>query len=104
MTFTTEQYNILAKYDGELERVQTTRTFRNLSDKAVAEIAGVWHAATNTRLRTYTCGQCKFNLLRRVAEAYCKDKEQRLADARTIAEKPREKPKTRKVSTKKTKA
>lgn len=104
MTFTTEQYNILAKYDGELERVQTTRTFRNLSDKAVAEIAGVWHAATNTRLRSYTCGQCKFNLLRRVAEAYCKDKAQHLADARTIAVESTEKPKARKVSTKKTKA
>lgn len=104
MTFTNEQYNILAKYDGELERLQTTRTFRNISDKAVAEIAGVWHAATNTRLRTYTCGQCKFNLLRRVAEAYCKDKAQRLADARAIAEKSTEKTKTRKVSTKKAKA
>lgn len=95
MKFNDEQFNTLAQYDAELERILNTRTARNVSDKMVQTIAEIWHAVTRLPKRSYTCSTCRYNLLRRVAEAYRADK------ATREGEKSNETPKTTKRATKK---
>lgn len=90
MTFTKEQFEVLAKYEQNFNEVLDQRVARNIGDRASTEIAEIWHSVNHTPLRKYICAQCRYNLLRLVGTAYRKDKAERADKARTAAEKSNE--------------
>lgn len=73
MTFTKEQITILAQYEHFFDDALDRKVVRNCGDRAANAIGEIWHTATNTRLKKYTCAQCRYNLLRQVGMAYRRD-------------------------------
>ena len=77
MIFTDDQFATLAEYEQNFNEVLNQRVARNIGDRATATLAEIWHTATKTPKRKYSCAQCRYNLLRQLGSAYRKDKAER---------------------------
>lgn len=106
MIFTDEQFEYLSQFEQNFNEVLDQRVARNIGDRATAQVAEIWHTVTGTPKRKYSCAQCRFTLLHRVGSVYRQDKAERTKAENTAkeAEKPNNKTKSGKVSTRKRKA
>lgn len=101
MTFTTEQMEVLAQYEGALRRAHYSRYCNALPKAAYNTLADIYDAAAGTKVqRNPNCQSCLFFLLDRLGAAYFAQKaiaEETAAleaEAAALAELQEEKPKT----------
>lgn len=80
MILTNEQFEFLSLYEERFNEVLNQRVYRNLPDKTISKMAEIYHTATQTPQRGYSCMQCRFNFLKRLATLYTAEK-----NARTVA-------------------
>ena len=77
MTFTKEQMEVLAKYEPYFFTATKANYTRNPGRVALQEMHGIFKSATNSAIRLNTgCGHCIYSLVKAVAVAYYKDKEE----------------------------
>ena len=77
MTFTKEQMEALAKYEPYFFTATKANYTRNPGRVALQEMHGIFKSATNSAIRLNTgCGHCIYSLVKAVAVAYYKDKEE----------------------------
>ena len=77
MTFTKEQMEELAKYEPYFFTATKANYTRNPGRVALQEMHGIFKSATNSAIRLNTgCGHCIYSLVKAVAVAYYKDKEE----------------------------
>ena len=77
MTFTKEQVEALAKYEPYFFTATKANYTRNPGRVALQEMHGIFKSATNSAIRLNTgCGHCIYSLVKAVAVAYYKDKEE----------------------------
>ncbi len=77
MTFTKEQMEALAKYEPYFHTATKANYTRNPGRVALQEMHGIFKSATNSAIRLNTgCGHCIYSLVKAVAVAYYKDKEE----------------------------
>lgn len=77
MTFTKEQMEALAKYEPYFHTATKANYTRNPGRVALTEMHGIFKSATGSAIRLNTgCGHCIYSLVKAVAVAYYKDKEE----------------------------
>ena len=77
MTFTKDQMEALAKYEPYFFTATKANYTRNPGRVALQEMHGIFKSATNSAIRLNTgCGHCIYSLVKAVAVAYYKDKEE----------------------------
>ena len=77
MTFTKEEMEILSKYEQYFHTATKANYTRNPGRVALQEMHGIFKSATNSAIRLNTgCGHCIYSLVKAVAVAYYKDKEE----------------------------
>lgn len=77
MTFSKEEMEILSKYEQYFHTATKANYTRNPGRVALTEMHGIFKSATNSAIRLNTgCGHCIYSLVRAVAVAYYKDKEE----------------------------
>ena len=77
MTFTKEQMEALAKYEPYFFTATKANYTRNPGRVALQEMHSIFKSATNSAIRLNTgCGHCIYSLVKAVAVAYYKDKEE----------------------------
>lgn len=77
MTFTKDQMEILAKYEDYFHTATKANYTRNPGRAGLTEMHGIFKSATNSAIRLNTgCGHCIYSLVKAVAVAYYKDKEE----------------------------
>ena len=77
MTFTKDQMEALAKYEPYFFTATKANYTRNPGMVALQEMHGIFKSATNSAIRLNTgCGHCIYSLVKAVAVAYYKDKEE----------------------------
>ncbi len=77
MTFTKEQMEALAKYEPYFFTATKANYTRNPGRVALQEMHGIFKSATDSAIRLNTgCGHCIYSLVKAVAVAYYKDKEE----------------------------
>ena len=77
MTFTDDQFATLSQYERVFKQALDQQVGRAISDRDVTIIANIYHEATQTPRRNYSCAICRYNLLRRCGSAYRRDKRER---------------------------
>ena len=77
MTFTNEEMEILSKYEQYFHTATKANYKRNPGRVALQEMHSIFKSATNSAIRLNTgCGHCIYSLVKAVAVAYYKDKEE----------------------------
>ncbi len=77
MTFSKEEMEILSKYEQYFHTATKANYTRNPGRVALQEMHGIFKSATNSAIRLNTgCGHCIYSLVKAVAVAYYKDKEE----------------------------
>ena len=77
MTFSKDEMEILAKYEPYFFTATKANYTRNPGRVALQEMHGIFKSATNSAIRINTgCGHCIYSLVKAVAVAYYKDKEE----------------------------
>ncbi len=77
MTFTKEEMEILAKYEQYFHTATKANYTRNPGRVALTEMHGIFKSAKGSAIRLNTgCGHCIYSLVKAVAVAYYKDKEE----------------------------
>ena len=77
MTFTKEQVEALAKYEPYFFTATKANYTRNPGRVALQEMHSIFKSATGSAIRLNTgCGHCIYSLVKAVAVAYYKDKEE----------------------------
>lgn len=77
MTFSKEEMEILSKYEQYFHTATKANYTRNPGRVALTEMHGIFKSATNSAIRLNTgCGHCIYSLVKAVAVAYYKDKEE----------------------------
>ena len=77
MTFTKEEMEILSKYEQYFHTATKANYTRNPGRVALQEMHGIFKSATGSAIRLNTgCGHCIYSLVKAVAVAYYKDKEE----------------------------
>ena len=77
MTFSKDEMEILAKYEPYFFTATKANYTRNPGRVALQEMHGIFKSATNSAIRLNTgCGHCIYSLVKAVAVAYYKDKEE----------------------------
>lgn len=77
MTFSKEEMEILSKYEQYFHTATKANYTRNPGRVALQEMHGIFKSATGSAIRLNTgCGHCIYSLVKAVAVAYYKDKEE----------------------------
>ena len=77
MTFSKEEMEILSKYEQYFHTATKANYTRNPGRTALQEMHSIFKSATNSAIRLNTgCGHCIYSLVKAVAVAYYKDKEE----------------------------
>ena len=77
MTFSKEEMEILSKYEQYFHTATKANYTRNPGRTALQEMHRIFKSATGSALGLNTgCGHCIYNLVKAVAVAYYKDKEE----------------------------
>ena len=77
MTFSKDEMEVLAKYEPYFYTATKANYTRNPGRVALQEMHGIFKSATNSAIRLNTgCGHCIYSLVKAVAVAYYKDKEE----------------------------
>lgn len=77
MTFSKDEMEVLAKYEPYFFTATKANYTRNPGRVALQEMHGIFKSATGSAIRLNTgCGHCIYSLVKAVAVAYYKDKEE----------------------------
>lgn len=77
MTFSKEEMEILSKYEQYFHTATKANYTRNPGRVALQEMHGIFKSATGSAIRLNTgCGHCIYSLVKAVAVAYYKDKDE----------------------------
>ena len=77
MTFTKEEMEILSKYEQYFHTATKANYTRNPGRTALQEMHRIFKSATGSAIRLNTgCGHCIYSLVKAVAVAYYKDKDE----------------------------